>query len=785
MDSGEQGGASAGSLPGSTTTAFAALTTILLATGSALYVRAKCRTSPLPNSTGMGVESISATQVEAREHGEERNIQYSATHSDSRDSKTPRTKERRRRGKDPVKEIMKGSKKGNKLLLKLSQAAGDTSVPSSTASDIEFADDLTATSSTPGRSRDASVAKSRSTTSSRSASTTSSHRSATIAITPQRCTVSGDTLDDGPHTFQQSNFEPITRLHAISTDPLPGDSPVPESAATPTPPSAFAATTPRATVPSTNGDAPEPDQALQTSPSAPSVDSTAHHKPPRFSKQSASPLLEPMFASGSSFEPSPSCSPPSSLSSVSLTSSSVSNAEDDGVPLSFPTLNSTNSFCQPSSPSPKVSALGPTEHIHGKGGTGPGNLNNELLVGNSIGSAGHSRNPRHGHTPHRTPTPSSQSGNNTPPPSLSAQTQIASLRGALEAARLREDKMRLEMEKRTKDLDALRWESVTWRQREAEFQNQILHLTHHLQAYTALYASMSPQGHPPPPLPPGHHLQLPNMNGKSPHLRMSNTPSPAPSPTRLNVAPHVQGNIMLSPMPSPLSQSTHSHMFPYPAMSSPPTPGHPNQPPPSAPPSSSLFSVLFPYAGNQPNAAGGPSRSGRSSVGSMSPDLGAPGSPSQSAYNRGRQRARFWQGSEIDDWIEAGGQSQQREAEGRAEEELNTVLADAILKRPDSIRRSGSQQVVDDGGQKESGEFTFPSLSGFGQAVRSTGTRSPEASSSNVDDADARAGPEALVPLAEGQGPAGAADADWSSIADLGRVEEGAAEAVPEEGRSA
>ncbi len=75
MDSGEQGGASAASFPGSTTTAFAALTTILLATGSALYVRAKCTTSPLPNSTGMGVESTSATQLEARGHGEERNIQ--------------------------------------------------------------------------------------------------------------------------------------------------------------------------------------------------------------------------------------------------------------------------------------------------------------------------------------------------------------------------------------------------------------------------------------------------------------------------------------------------------------------------------------------------------------------------------------------------------------------------------------------------------------------------------------------------------------------------------------
>jgi len=63
----------------------------------------------------------------------------------------------------------------------------------------------------------------------------------------------------------------------------------------------------------------------------------------------------------------------------------------------------------------------------------------------------------------------------TPPPtSVSAQTQIASLRGALEAARLREEKSRVEAERRAKDYDALSWrwteERTRWHRREAEVQ---------------------------------------------------------------------------------------------------------------------------------------------------------------------------------------------------------------------------------------------------------------------------------------------------------------------------
>jgi hypothetical protein len=61
----------------------------------------------------------------------------------------------------------------------------------------------------------------------------------------------------------------------------------------------------------------------------------------------------------------------------------------------------------------------------------------------------------------------------TPPlVSVSAQTEIASLRGALKAARLREEKSRAEAERRAKDYDALSWrwteERTRWHRREAE-----------------------------------------------------------------------------------------------------------------------------------------------------------------------------------------------------------------------------------------------------------------------------------------------------------------------------
>ena len=51
---------------------------------------------------------------------------------------------------------------------------------------------------------------------------------------------------------------------------------------------------------------------------------------------------------------------------------------------------------------------------------------------------------------------------------MSTQTQLASLRGALEAARLREEKHKVELERCTKELETLRWENVNSRRGEVE-----------------------------------------------------------------------------------------------------------------------------------------------------------------------------------------------------------------------------------------------------------------------------------------------------------------------------
>jgi hypothetical protein len=64
--------------------------------------------------------------------------------------------------------------------------------------------------------------------------------------------------------------------------------------------------------------------------------------------------------------------------------------------------------------------------------------------------------------PHRRPA------QNTPPPSVTVQTQLASLRGALEAARQREAQMKSDLERYAKELEFMRWESTSWRRRELE-----------------------------------------------------------------------------------------------------------------------------------------------------------------------------------------------------------------------------------------------------------------------------------------------------------------------------
>ncbi|KAL0958820.1 hypothetical protein HGRIS_014139 [Hohenbuehelia grisea] len=511
----------------------------------------------------------------------------------------------------------------------------------------------------------------------------------------------------------------------------------------------------------------------------------------------------------------------SSYAPESMPASSTSTISSDSPvadePLTTPTLF-------PSLNPPRVSSVDiPTSLTNGHA--------NDMHGNSSRGSDtrahpySHALPPRRAHTPSSTVSSSSVASSRAhsiadapgaPSPSLSTETQLASLRGALEAARQREDKMRADFEKMAKDLEMARYESVTGRQREAELQSQVVHLTHRLHSFGAPYplqnnVSPHPGVQPPqpfpfssPPLP--HHLHIPpNLNGAY-RFSLSASPSPTPSPTRPQNGSQLRStplgdhsirnpstmNGMLSPPPnfSPLGPQSPQHMLGYPI----PPPGtHPQtfarSPLPGGhlPPSQlqpNPFAMFMPYAAAPAPGASSTAASGHStassSVGSMSPELAQgvsiahPSSPPVSPgmatiYDaRGRQRMRgspaipgaspVWTGDAADGWMEplfVNGSGAKYPAYdhgdgegmdgGSTEEELNDVLADAILKRPESIRRQNKrgdsqravEKEVESGqdpwalGDEQQTEFTFPSLSDLGNV---SANRSQRVQTSRADD---------------------------------------------------
>ncbi|KAJ3802104.1 hypothetical protein GGU11DRAFT_91080 [Lentinula aff. detonsa] len=142
---------------------------------------------------------------------------------------------------------------------------------------------------------------------------------------------------------------------------------------------------------------------------------------------------------------------------------------------------------------------------------------------------------------------SSNAGVGTPPPgstnstSLSTQTQVASLRGALEAsrkreeeARGREERSRSELDRLGNDLKVLRWEGNAWRRREGELQTQVQHLMHQLQSYATYFAQppqFSPQlqnlAIPQPQRASGKHSK-----GKRPHTQSRTSPTSSRSTSK-------------------------------------------------------------------------------------------------------------------------------------------------------------------------------------------------------------------------------------------------------------
>lgn len=248
---------------------------------------------------------------------------------------------------------------------------------------------------------------------------------------------------------------------------------------------------------------------------------------------------------------------------------------------------------------------------------------------------------------------------------------------------------------------------------------------HQLQSYAALYASMSSQSSM------GSHLQVPNGQGRqssssSPSPNGYHPPLPSPGSQQAHPLQMLSPNGMLSPVsmqPSPLSP-----FFMYPNQAA--APQHQQQQQSQAMQgqpqrNTNLYSMLFPLATPGGSSLSG---SGTSSVESLSPDS----SPMPSIMlDRGRRRtrtrtanARMGGGG-----VGGGGEDEQEEGvgddEGGDQEEsdddddcgFSEALADAILKRPGSIRVGSKKKkntIEKQAEVEKHTEFTFPSLSDFG-----------------------------------------------------------------------
>lgn len=182
--------------------------------------------------------------------------------------------------------------------------------------------------------------------------------------------------------------------------------------------------------------------------------------------------------------------------------------------------------------------------------------------------------------------------------------------------------------------------------------------------------------------------------------------------------------------------------------------------------------MLFPQ-GASASGSGPSSVAGSSSTGSHSPDLVGSPTPSPTLYDRGRRRTRTrtqtagarigergstreggesgdgWVGVGDDDAADDRGEGE--DSDDDDEGSVSEVLADAILKRPGSIRGLSSKKGK--GKEKEPfvehTEFTFPSLSELGNVNRGYSRPVEVPPSSGGEDEDAKGVNEVAETLIE------------------------------------
>ncbi|KAL0581465.1 hypothetical protein V5O48_000619 [Marasmius crinis-equi] len=381
-------------------------------------------------------------------------------------NKPVRSKERRRRGRDPMKELLKGGKKAKELNKLISTISLD---PSSSHSRRETS---RSRPSVPNH-------EPRSSTGARDASVSS------FVSTSSR---TDEDLDHDSHMFGSRNTDPSSsstviadpegaREDTTAVDLIPSHDSIPSlsvSAFAVSEDSLFAATGPHTygTISShphlSLGDIPFPNSGPSLSkshslPHSSSETSHDHHRredePSLHGRSSPNPQLHGVSSRDHSTASSNTADRINAAASVPA---SISEPRREGIlrnastsdGLSAPTTNVKRGRKRNKSPVPLAAESNTPKHLSGS------------------------------HASFNTNT-TEAAQSQTPP--LSTQTQLASLRGALEAARLREEKTRGEIE-------ALKWEVDMARRKESDYRNYMNYLSNQLHSYASFAMNLQMNG---------------------------------------------------------------------------------------------------------------------------------------------------------------------------------------------------------------------------------------------------------------------------------------------------
>ncbi|KAI0067121.1 hypothetical protein BV25DRAFT_1835429 [Artomyces pyxidatus] len=416
----------------------------------------------------------------------------------SKEAKSSRSKERRRRGKDPLKDMTKGGKKFKELREVLRTAKRPTTASS---------EDLTEAANTPADR---------------------------VISQPQDKLAAGfSNVDASPGGSGPHLSSPQNSTRSLTEDTTPRPSPSSRDVEEP-----FRASnpSPRPSTPlnvaqdTTTVNGTEPDSAsdgIIDSYPGPSIPPTTNGVSITYKSSPEASVSQLVAANWSSSVTETSSSSVAEISSPSSATSSPSRRSQGGS-RSRPNNNSwdwdgQSTFYRDPPPrflaARKLTPVSPTIAPMPLSPTSAASpqtpANSSTPLDSPSASASWSRRSIVSPSPSPSPAPTRQLGRRTPTPRLpqtpppnpvSAQTQIASLKGALEASKMREEKNRGEAERLAKECDMLRWrlneDSGLWRRREAELHGYIQYLSQNLQMYAAASAHLQPPGTPFSPISP-------------------------------------------------------------------------------------------------------------------------------------------------------------------------------------------------------------------------------------------------------------------------------------------